>query len=87
VAWNIVFTKQARKDYKKLHKSGLFKEASQLLDQLEKNPFVDPPPYKELTGGLDGAFSRSLSYQHRLVYSVNPKNKTLKMIRMWSHYE
>lgn len=87
MAWNIVFTKQARKDYKKLHKSGLFKEASQLLDQLEKNPFVDPLPYKELTGGLDGAFSRRLSYQHRLVYSVNPKNKTLKMIRMWSHYE
>jgi toxin YoeB len=86
VSWQIVFTKQAQKDAKKLAECHLREKASALLDILRKNPFQNPPPYEKLVGDLEGAYSRRINIQHRLVYQVLIELKTIKVIRMWSHY-
>ncbi len=85
--WCIVFTKQAQKDAKKIAKSGLKPTASRLLDILRKNPYQNPPPVEKLVGDLSGAYSRRINIQHRLVYQVLDDMKTVKIIRMWTHYE
>ncbi|MGC1401687.1 MAG: Txe/YoeB family addiction module toxin [Thermodesulfobacteriota bacterium] len=87
VSWSLVFTKQAQKDAKKISQSGLKTQASRLLDILRKDPFQTPPPYEKLVGDLSGAFSRRINIQHRLIYQVLDKIKTVKVIRMWTHYE
>ena len=85
--WRLVFTKQARKDAKKLTASHLRPKAEQLLDILRKDPRQSPPPYEMLVGDLRGACSRRINIQHRLVYQILDDEKTVKVIRMWSHYE
>ena len=85
--WRLVFTKQAQKDAKKIAQSGLKPQASRLLNILRKNPHQDPPPYEKLVGDLSGAFSRRINIQHRLIYQVLDNIKTVKIIRMWTHYE
>ena len=85
--WRIVFTKQAQKDAKKLSSSGLREKAEALLKILESNPYETPPPFEKLVGDLAGAYSRRLNVQHRLVYQVYEKERTVKVIRMWTHYE
>ena len=85
--WNLVFTKQAKKDSKKLASSGLKLKAQWLLDILRANPYQTPPPYEKLVGDLSGAYSRRINIQHRLVYQVLDNIKTVKIIRMWTHYE
>lgn len=87
VSWNLVFTKQAQKDGKKLKASGLKPKAERLLEILELNPYQNPPPYVKLVGDLAGACSRRINIQHRLVYQVLEAVKTVKIIRMWTHYE
>lgn len=87
MSWRLVFTKQAQKDAKKISQSGLKTQASRLLDILRKDPFQTPPPYEKLVGDLSGAFSRRINIQHRLIYQVLDKIKTVKVIRMWTHYE
>ena len=87
VNWKLVFTKQAQKDARKLAAAGLREKAEVLLDILQKNPFQSPPPYEKLLGDLAGACSRRVNIQHRLVYQVLNKQKTVKIIRMWTHYE
>ncbi len=87
MSWRIVFTKHAQKDAKKLASSGLKKKASTLLEILRENPFQTPPPYEKLIGDLSGAYSRRINIQHRLVYQVLTKDKAVKILRMWSHYE
>jgi toxin YoeB len=87
VRWTIVFTKQARKDAKKIAASNLKTQTQHLLDILATNPFQNPPPYEKLVGDLSGAISRRISIQHRLVYQVYSGEKTIKVIRMWTHYE
>jgi len=87
VNWSIVFTKQAQKDAKKVASSNLRPQAQRLLDILAKNPFQNPPPYERLIGDLEGAFSRRINIQHRLVYQVYQAEKTIKVLRMWTHYE
>lgn len=87
VKWQIVFTKQAQKDAKRLAAAGLKDKATALLDILGKNPFQNPPFYEKLMGDLTGAYSRRINLQHRLVYQVLEQDKTVKMIRMWTHYE
>jgi len=87
VSWAVVFTKQAQKDAKKIASSNLKPQAQRLLDILAKNPFQNPPPYEKLMGDLAGAFSRRINIQHRLVYQVYGKERTVKVIRMWTHYE
>jgi Txe/YoeB family toxin of toxin-antitoxin system len=87
VTWQLVYTKQAQKDAKKLSRSGLRPKAQTLLDILYKNPFQDPPPFEKLRGDLAGAYSRRINIQHRLVYQVLSEIRTVKVIRMWTHYE
>jgi len=87
VNWQLVYTKQAQKDAKKLAHSGLRPKAQVLLDILSPNPFQDPPPFEKLRGDLSGAYSRRINIQHRLVYQVLPNVRTVKVIRMWTHYE
>jgi len=87
VSWRLVFTKQAQKDAKKISQSGLKPEASRLLDVLRADPFQNPPPYEKLMGDLSGAYSRRINIQHRLIYQVLKDIHTVKIIRMWTHYE
>lgn len=87
VNWALVFTKQAKKDAKKLASSSLKPNAQRILDILAINPFQNPPPYEKLVGDLSGAYSRRINIQHRLVYQVLDSIKTVKVIRMWTHYE
>jgi len=87
VNWTLVFTKQAKKDAKKLASSNLKPQAQRILDLLAINPYQNPPPYEKLVGDLAGAYSRRINIQHRLVYQVLDSLKTVKIIRMWTHYE
>ena len=87
VIWNLAYSKFALKDAKKLSAAGLRDKAQALLDILEKDPFQNPPPYEKLVGDLRGAYSRRINIQHRLVYEVFRKEKTVSILRMWTHYE
>ena len=87
MTWRIVFTRQARKDAKKLSASNLRPKAEELLEILQEDPFQKPPPYEKLLGDLSGAYSRRLNIQHRLVYQVLEEERIVKVIRMWTHYE
>ena len=87
VKWRIVYTKQAQKDAKRIAAASLRPKAEQLLEILSKNPFQTPPPYEKLTGDLSGAYSRRINIQHRLVYQILKEIRTVKVIRMWTHYE
>ncbi len=87
VSWELVFTKQAQKDAKKLTRAGLKKKAQILLEVISENPFQNPPPYEKLIGDLAGAYSRRINIQHRLVYQVFQKESVVKIIRLWTHYE
>ncbi len=85
--WTLVYTTQAKRDAKKLSRSGLKPRAEKLLALLAKSPYQTPPPFERLVGDLSGAYSRRINIQHRLVYQVLDDIKTVKIIRMWTHYE
>lgn len=85
--WRLMHTKQAKKDANKLASSGLKRKAEELLAILEVDPFKYPPPYEVLVGDLTGACSRRINTQHRLVYQVLEEEHTVKILRMWTHYE
>jgi toxin YoeB len=85
--WRIVFTTQAAKDAKKVRRSGLKPKAEALLDILRADPFQSPPPFEKLVGDLVGAYSRRINIQHRLVYQVLKRERVVKVLRMWTHYE
>ena len=87
VNWKIVYTKQALKDARKLSASGLRPKAATILEIIKKNPFQTPPPFEKLVGDLIGAYLRRINIQHRIVYQVLKRYKTVKIIRMWTHYE
>ena len=87
MSWQLVFTKRAQKDAKKLSAAGLRVKAEDLLKILQKDPFQSPPPFEKLIGDLAPAFSRRINIQHRLVYQVFSTSKTVKVIRLWTHYE
>ena len=87
VSWNLVYVKQAQKDAKKLASSSLQNKAQALLDLIQANLFQNPPPYEKLVGDLEGAYSRRINIQHRLVYEVIEAENTVKILRMWTHYE
>lgn len=87
VKWQVVYTKQAQRDAKKLAATGLKEKAQKLLAVLQENPFRNPPPFEKLVGDLAGAYSRRINIQHRLVYQVLKEERTVKVIRMWTHYE
>lgn len=87
MSWKVVFTKQAQKDAKKIVSSGLKPKAEMLINILHEDPFQNPPSYNKLVGDLSGAYSRRINIQHRLVYEVIEKDRVVKIIRMWTHYE
>ena len=87
MTWRVLFTKQAQKDAKNLAAAGLRAKAEALLDVLADNPMTTPPPFEKLVGDLVGAYSRRINIQHRLVYQVLKKEKIVKVIRMWTHYD
>ncbi len=87
VSWNLIYTKQAQKDAKKLKEAGLKPKALQLLEILKQDPFQSPPPFEKLVGDLSGAYSRRINIQHRLIYQVLEDKNIIKIIRMWTHYE
>lgn len=85
--WELRFTKRARKDAKKLAIAELKPKAEALLAVLEQNPYENPPPYEKLKGDLQGAYSRRINIQHRLVYEVLEDENVVKVLSMWTHYE
>jgi toxin YoeB len=87
VSWQVVYTKQAQKDAKKLTAAGLRENAEALLKIIRENPWQNPPPFEKLVGDLAGAYSRRINIQHRLIYEIIEEKKTVKIIRMWTHYE
>ena len=87
MGWTLEFTKQSLKDAIKLKRANLWKKAERLLIIIENNPFQNPPPYEKLIGDLEGAYSRRINIQHRLVYAVFEEQKTVRVLRMWTHYD
>ncbi|MDP2879115.1 MAG: Txe/YoeB family addiction module toxin [Sulfuricella sp.] len=87
MTWQLVYTKQAQKDAKKLATAGLKQKAQELLAVLISNPYQNPPPYEKLVGDLNGAYSRRINIQHRLIYQVLEGEQVVKVLRLWSHYE
>ena len=85
--WDIYYTKQAQKDARKLTSSGLKNKAEELLRIISENPYQNPPPYEKLVGDLSGALSCRINIQHRLVYQVYDQEKSVKILRLWTHYE
>lgn len=85
--WELYFTRQAKKDAKKLAATGLKEKAEALLAMLQENPYLTPPPYEKLLGDLTGTYSRRINIQHRLVYQVLDDKKAVKVLRLWTHYE
>ncbi len=85
--WQIILSRQATKDAKKIAQSGLKPQAKKLLELLEENPYKTPPPYEKLVGNLQGFYSRRISIQHRLVYQIVENEKAVHVLRMWTHYE
>lgn len=87
MSWEILYSKQAQKDAKKLAAAGLKDKALQLLAVLKNDPFQNPPPYEKLVGDLAGTYSRRINIQHRLIYQVLSGEKQVKVLRLWSRYE
>lgn len=87
MSWQLVFSRHAEKDAKKLAAAGLKPKAQELLAVLSTDPFQNPPPYEKLVGDLAGAYSRRINIQHRLVYEVFVVERVVRVLRMWSHYE
>lgn len=87
MSWRLVYTRHAQKDAKKLASSGLKDKAKILLGVIANDPFANPPPFEKLVGDLSGAYSRRINIQHRIVYQVLENEKTVKILRLWTHYE
>lgn len=87
MTWQLVYTTRAQKDAKKLAAAGLKRKAQELLAVLISNPYQNPPPYEKLVGDLNGAYSRRINIQHRLIYQVLDEKQVVKVLRLWSHYE
>ncbi len=87
MSWQLVFSRHAEKDAKKLAAAGLKPKAKELLAVLANDPFQNPPAYEKLVGDLTGAYSRRINIQHRLVYEVFIEEHVVRVLRMWSHYE
>ena len=87
MTWKLVYTKHAQKDSIKLSSAGLKNKARKLLEIIAENPYQNPPPYEKLVGDLAGAYSRRINIQHRLVYQVIESVRTVKVLRLWTHYE
>ena len=87
MSWRVVYTRHAQKDAKKIAKSNLKKKTIELISLLEQDPFQNPPQFEKLVGDLEGAYSRRINIQHRLVYQVLTEEHIVKVLRMWTHYD
>ena len=87
MSYSLVYARQARKDARKLKGTHLAEKAKELLEVIQENPYANPPPFEALVGDLKGAYSRRINIQHRLVYEVVEDKRTIKVLRLWSHYE
>ncbi len=87
MTWSVVYAKHAIRDARKLSSAGLKPKAQEPLDVLSTDPYRNPPPFEKLVGDLEGTYSRRINIQHRLVYEVVVKERTVRVLRMWSHYE
>lgn len=87
MSYKLVYTRQAKKDAKKLKGTHMAKKAKELLGIISEDPFTDPPPFEALVGDLKGAYSRRINIQHRLVYSVDEDEGFIRVLRLWTHYE
>lgn len=87
MSWEVVYAKQSLKDAKKLAASGLKTKAQELLAVLANDPFQNPTPFEKLAGDLAGAYSRRINIQHHIVYEIFTKERTVRVLRMWTHYE
>ncbi len=87
MSWSVVYSRHAQKDAKKIAQSNLKKRVLELISVLEQDPYQNPPQYEKLVGDLEGAFSRRINIQHRLVYQVLDEERVVKVLRMWTHYE
>jgi toxin YoeB len=87
VSWQVVYTKQAQKDARKIAATGQQLKVMPLIEIIKENPWQNPPPVEKLVGHLRGAYSRRITMQHRLIYEIIEEMKTIKIIRMWTHYE
>lgn len=87
MSYTLVYTKQAKKDAKKLKGTPLAKKAKELLALISRDPFEEPPSFEALVGDLKGAYSRRINIQHRLVYQVYEEKRIVKVLRLWTHYE
>ena len=87
MSWRVVYTRHAQKDAKKIAQSNLKKKTIELISLLEQDPFQNPPQFEKLVGDLEGAYSRRINIQHRLVYQVLAEEHIVKILRMWTHYE
>jgi toxin YoeB len=87
VEWKIVYTRQAQRDARKIASAGLRPKAEKVLEVLSRNPYQTPTTFEKLVGDLSGAYSRRINIQHRLVYQILEEQRTVKVIRMWTHYE
>ena len=87
MSWRVVYSRHAQKDAKKIAQSNLKKRVLELISVLEQNPYQNPPQHEKLVGDLEGAFSRRINIQHRLVYQVLDEERVVKVLRMWTHYE
>ena len=87
MSWRVVYSRHAQKDARKIAKSNLKKKTIELITVLEQDPFQNPPQFEKLIGDLEGAYSRRINIQHRLVYQVLTEEHVVKVLRMWTHYE
>jgi Txe/YoeB family toxin of toxin-antitoxin system len=87
VKWRLFYTKQAQKDAKKISAAGLRKKAEHILEIISQNPFQNPPPFEKLVGDFAGAYSRRINIQHRIVYQVLSGQRSVKILRLYTHYE
>ena len=87
MSWALVYSKQALKDAKKLKAAGLKPKAQELLEVLKTDPLQNPPAFQKLVGDLAGAYSRRINIHNRLAYEVFTKENTVRVLRMWTHYE
>ena len=87
VTWEIVYAKQALKDAKKLKAAGLKAKAEELIALLRVNPLQNPPPFEKLVGDWAGAYSRRINIHNRLVYEIFMKERVVRILRLWTHYE
>ena len=87
VKWELAYSKQALKDARKVRAAGLRPKLEELLALLKRNPFLTPPTFEKLVGDLAGAYSRRINVHNRLVYEVFSKERVVRVLRMWTHYE